>query len=70
VYWEGSGKISKLKKPFSTRVTILSTAHNSNNLLQPENLYTAPSTINNNSLQSGSRNGKSFSEFKARQLIS
>jgi len=40
VYWEGSGKISKFKKHFSTGVTILSTRHDSNNLLQPENLYT------------------------------
>jgi len=41
VYWEGSGKISKLKKQFSTRVTTLTTRHDSNNLLlQTENLYT------------------------------
>ena len=40
MYWEVSGKISKLKKQFSTRVTT-STAHrDSNNLLvQPNNLY-------------------------------
>jgi hypothetical protein len=40
MYWEGSGKISKLQNQFSTRVITLTTRQDSNNLLQPENLYT------------------------------
>jgi hypothetical protein len=42
MYWERNGKISKLKKQFSTRATISTTHHDTNNnlLLQPENLYT------------------------------
>jgi len=40
MYWEGSGKIFKLKK-LSTRDTTSTTYHDSNNLLlQPQNLYT------------------------------
>ena len=39
MYWEGSGKISKLKQ-FSTVVTMSTAHHDSNNLLlQPDNLY-------------------------------
>jgi len=40
VYWEGSGKISKLKNNF-LQVAISGTHHETNNLLQPEKLYTA-----------------------------
>ena len=41
MYWEGSGKIYKLKKQLSTRFTTSATHHDSNNLLlQTENLYT------------------------------
>jgi hypothetical protein len=41
MYREGSGKISKLKKQFSTIVTTSTTHHDfSNLLLQTENLYT------------------------------
>jgi len=40
MYWEGSGKISKLKNDFP-QVAVSRTHHDSNNLLlQPENLYT------------------------------
>jgi hypothetical protein len=40
MYWEGSGKIYKLKIK-STRVTTCTTHHDSNNfLLQTENHYT------------------------------
>jgi hypothetical protein len=40
MYWEGSGKISKLIKKFSAWVCMPRTCHYSNNLfLQPENLY-------------------------------
>ena len=41
MYWDGSGKTSKLKQQFSTTVTTTTAHHDSNNLLvQPENLYT------------------------------
>ena len=40
MYWEGGGKIFKLKKQLSTRDTTSTTYHDSNLLLQPENLYT------------------------------
>jgi len=40
MYWEGSGRISKLKNSF-LEVTTSTTHHDSNNhLLQPGNLYT------------------------------
>jgi len=40
MYWEGSGKISKLKSNF-LQVAIFTAHYETNNLLQPENLYTA-----------------------------
>ena len=40
MYWEGTGKISKLKIHFSTRVNNSKTHKDSNILLmQPENLF-------------------------------
>jgi len=40
MYWEGSGKNSKLKKQISARVNTTTTHHDSKNLLlQSENLY-------------------------------
>jgi len=42
MYWEGSVvRFLNLKKQFSARVTTATTHHDSYNLLQPENLYTA-----------------------------
>ena len=63
MYWEGRGKISKLKIHFSTRVNNSKTHKDSNILLmQPENLLyylrSATRKINRRSLQSGSRNSK------------
>ena len=74
VCWERSVNISKLKKNNFLQESLLLTHHDSNNLLlQPENFYTtlrsAPSTKNHRSLQSGSRNGKSFSEYLMIHMI-
>jgi len=68
MYCEGSGKFSKLKNSFLQESLLLQPIIILNNLLVQleKSLYclrSAPRTISCRSLQSGSRNSKSFSEY-------
>jgi hypothetical protein len=62
-----------LKQQFSMNVTTSAAHQDANNLLvQPENLYTvcsATKTINHRSLQRGSRNSKSLSEYVVIHMV-